>query len=52
MTCFVATAFQLCFTICHQEGPRKQEGLELNVSHDFLVYAEDDNKLAENINTV
>jgi hypothetical protein len=26
---FIATAFQLCFRICHQEGPRKPGGIEI-----------------------
>jgi len=24
MRCFITIAFQLCFRICHQEGPRKR----------------------------
>jgi hypothetical protein len=27
--CFITTAFQLCFRICHQEGPRKSGGTEI-----------------------
>jgi hypothetical protein len=27
--CFIATAFQLCFRICHQESPRKPGGTEI-----------------------
>jgi hypothetical protein len=38
--CFINTAFQLFFRICHQVGPRKT-GLELNGTHQFLVYADD-----------
>jgi hypothetical protein len=33
--CFIATAFQLCFRIC------RQEGLQLNASHQLLVHADD-----------
>jgi hypothetical protein len=32
-------AFQLCFRICHQVGSGKEEGLKLNGTHHFLVYA-------------
>jgi len=30
--CFITVAFQICFRICHQEGPRKSGrlGLECN----------------------
>jgi hypothetical protein len=31
---FITTEFQLCFRICYQEG------LELNVTHQLLVYAD------------
>jgi len=27
MRCFIAIAFQLCFRIYHQEGPRKSGGI-------------------------
>jgi hypothetical protein len=32
--CFIAVAFQLCFRICHQKGPRMSEriGIECNTS--------------------
>jgi hypothetical protein len=46
--CFITIAFQLCFILRHQEGPRKQ-AMELNGVHQLLDYA-DVNLLAENIN--
>jgi len=49
---FVAIVFQLCFRICHQEGPRSQKRLELNGTHQLLVYAGDVNTLGETINTI
>jgi hypothetical protein len=39
--CFIATIFQLCFRICHQEGPGKQVVLQLSGTHHQLVYADD-----------
>jgi hypothetical protein len=27
--CFIATAFQLCFRVCHLEGPGKPGGTEI-----------------------
>jgi len=31
--CLITSAFQLCFRMCHQEGPRKQRiGIECNIS--------------------
>jgi hypothetical protein len=41
-------AFQLCFRICHQEGPR----LELHGTHIFLVCADDVNTLGGNTKTI
>jgi hypothetical protein len=45
-------AFQLCFRICYQEGPKNLEGLELNGTNQLLVSADSVNILAENINTI
>jgi hypothetical protein len=49
--CFITIAFQLCFKICHKEGPENQEGLELNGTH-LLIYGDDVNKRGEKINTI
>jgi hypothetical protein len=43
--CFITIAFQFCFGICHQEGPRETE---LNGTHQLLAYAYDINILGEN----
>jgi hypothetical protein len=43
--CFIAIAFQLCFTICYQEGK------ELNGTHQLLIYADNVNMLEENTNS-
>jgi hypothetical protein len=34
---FITIAFQPDFRICHQEGPKNQEGLELNETHQLLT---------------
>jgi hypothetical protein len=47
--CFIATALQLCFRICHYEGPRKPGGSENKWTHQQLVYADDVNLLGDNI---
>jgi hypothetical protein len=40
----------LNFVLRHQEGPRNERALELNGTHQLLVYADDVNLLGENIN--
>jgi hypothetical protein len=52
MRCFITTAFQLCFGICHQKVPENQEGLTLNGTHELLAYADDGNIVGEYIDTV
>jgi hypothetical protein len=49
---FITIALQLCFGICHQEGPREQEGLKLTGTHQLLAYADDINILGENIDNI
>jgi hypothetical protein len=44
--CFITIAFQPWFRICHQEG------LKLNGTHHFLVYAGDVCILGENRSTI
>jgi hypothetical protein len=39
----IATAFQFCFRICHQENPRKSSRMELNGTRELLVHAYDVN---------
>jgi hypothetical protein len=49
---FMAIAFQLCFRMCHWEGPGNQVGLKLNGTHQLLVHADDVNLLEDNIDTI
>jgi hypothetical protein len=42
----MAIAFQFCFRICHQIG------LEMNETHQLLVYAVDVNSLGDSTNTI
>jgi hypothetical protein len=50
--CSNAIAFQFCFRICHQEIQENEVGLELNETHQILVYADDVNLLGGSINTI
>jgi hypothetical protein len=45
--CFITTAFQLWFRICHYSGPGKPGG-----THQLLAYADDVNLLEDNIDTI
>jgi hypothetical protein len=47
----IVIAFQLCFRICHCEGPRSDQVLELSETHQLLVYVDEINLLGGNINT-
>jgi hypothetical protein len=47
--CF--SAFQLCFRICHLEGPRKPGGTEIKWGTSGAVYADDGNLMGDNIDT-
>jgi hypothetical protein len=44
--------FSPCFRIFHKEGPRKPEVLELNGTHQLLVYTDGVSILGENVNSV
>jgi hypothetical protein len=50
--CPIAIAFQLSFGICHQEVQENQVGLELNGTHQLLVYADDFNLLGDSMNII
>jgi hypothetical protein len=41
--------YRHCFTIYHQDGPRKSEALALNGTHKLLVYADNVHMSGENI---
>ena len=36
--CFINTTFHLCFRLCYYEGPSKPGGMEMNGTHQLLVY--------------
>jgi hypothetical protein len=42
-------AFQYCFGICHQEGPKNQEGMKLNGTHRLVAYANNVNIVGEHL---
>jgi hypothetical protein len=44
--------FSTLLRICYQEGQKNQERLELNGTHQLLVYADDVDISDENINTI
>jgi hypothetical protein len=48
----IVIAFQFIFRICHQKGPKYQEGFQLNGTHQLLIFADDGNILCQNINTI
>jgi hypothetical protein len=50
--CFIATAFQLCFRICHLEGPGKPGWSGIKWDALALVYADVVNLLGDNIDTI
>ena len=47
----MAIAFQICFSLCHQEGSGKPGQLTVNGTH-FLVCAVDVNILGGSVDTV
>ena len=52
MGCFISIAFQVFFRICHLGVRVNQEGLQLNCTHQILVYADDVNILGGSIRTL
>jgi hypothetical protein len=50
--CFITTAFQICFRICHYERPVKPGGTETKWDKSAAVYADDENLLGDNIDTI
>jgi hypothetical protein len=50
--CSITIAFQFCFRICHQEVQENEIGMELNGTHQLLVYADDINLLGDSVNTI
>jgi len=48
----ITIAFQFCSRIFHQEVEENQVSLELNGTHQLLVYADDVNLLGNSINTI
>jgi hypothetical protein len=46
--CFTAVAFQVCFRMCHLEGPRKPGDGNWMVTHKLLVCADDVNFISTN----
>jgi hypothetical protein len=49
---FITTAFQLCFEICHQEGPREPGRTHIEWDTSGLAYAGDVNIVGENIHSI
>jgi hypothetical protein len=48
----ITIASELCFGICHQEGPREPERTDNEWDTSDLVYADDINIVRENIDTI
>jgi hypothetical protein len=46
---FIDTAFKLCFTVCHYEGPSKGGWNESEWDKSFLVYVDNDKFLCEKV---
>jgi hypothetical protein len=52
-SCFkIGLKFRHKFGICHDEGQKNQQEMELNGKQQFLVYADDVNMLGGNINII
>jgi hypothetical protein len=50
--CSIASAFQFCFRIITRKVQENEVGLELNGTHQLLVYADDINLVGDSVNTI
>jgi hypothetical protein len=44
--------FSFCFRICRQESQGNEASLELNGTHQLLVYVDNVNSLGDSVNTI